>query len=81
MRRFVPLSEVTGGSGNSHAASSFSSAFASFNSSVSKPSVNHLYTGATVCFIVRGATGEALAYLYFEEEPGRRSAARSLSRD
>jgi hypothetical protein len=26
------------------------------------------------CFIVRDATRQALAYVYFEEEPGRRSA-------
>jgi hypothetical protein len=24
------------------------------------------------CFIVRDANGQALAYVYFEEEPGRR---------
>ena len=33
------------------------------------------------CFIVRGANGQALAYVYFEEEPGRRSAAHLLTRD
>ena len=33
------------------------------------------------CFIVRDANGQALAYVvYFEEEPGRRSAARLLTR-
>jgi hypothetical protein len=33
------------------------------------------------CFIVRGASRQALAYVYFEEEAGRRSAAHSLIRD
>jgi hypothetical protein len=33
------------------------------------------------CFIVRDHGGQALAYVYFEEEPGRRSAARLLTRD
>jgi hypothetical protein len=33
------------------------------------------------CFIVRDASWQALAYVYFEEEPGRRSAAHLLSRD
>ena len=27
------------------------------------------------CFIVRDHGGQALAYVYFEEEPGRRAAA------
>ena len=36
-------------------------------------------TGA--CFIVRDATGQALAYVYFDEEPGRRAAAKLLTRD
>jgi hypothetical protein len=31
------------------------------------------------CFIVRDANGQALAYVYFEDEPGRRSAARLLA--
>jgi hypothetical protein len=32
-------------------------------------------------FIARDATRQALAYVYFEDEPGRRSAAKLLSRD
>ena len=33
------------------------------------------------CFIVRDANGHALAYVYFEEEPGRRAAAHLMTRD
>jgi hypothetical protein len=36
---------------------------------------------ASCGFIVRDATGQALAYFYFEEEPGRRSTAKLLTRD
>jgi hypothetical protein len=33
------------------------------------------------CFIVRDHSGQKLAYVYFEDEPGRRSAAKLLTRD
>jgi hypothetical protein len=33
------------------------------------------------CFVVRDHSGQALAYVYFEDEPGRRSAAKLLSKD
>jgi hypothetical protein len=33
------------------------------------------------CFIVRDDSGQQLAYVYFEDEPGRRSAAKLLSKD
>jgi hypothetical protein len=33
------------------------------------------------CFIVKDASGQPLAYVYYEEEPGRRSAANLLARD
>jgi hypothetical protein len=32
-------------------------------------------------FIVKDASGQAVAYVNFEDEPGRRSAAKLLSRD
>ena len=32
------------------------------------------------CFIVHEHNGPALAYLYFEDEPGRRAAAKLLTR-
>ena len=33
------------------------------------------------CFIVRDANGQGLAYVHFEDEPGRRAAAHLLARD
>ena len=33
------------------------------------------------CFIVRDKNGQALAYVYFESDPGRRTAANLLTRD
>jgi len=33
------------------------------------------------CFIVKDSGGQKLAYVYYEEEPGRRSAAKLLTKD
>ena len=33
------------------------------------------------CFIVRDHNEQALAYAYYEEEPGRQSAAKLLTKD
>ena len=33
------------------------------------------------CFIVKDHSGQSLAYVYFEDEPGRRAAARLMTRD
>ncbi len=32
-------------------------------------------------FVVTDSAGQKLAYIYYEEEPGRRSAAKLLTRD
>jgi hypothetical protein len=33
------------------------------------------------CFVLRDPNGQQLAYVYYENEPGQRSAAKSLSKD
>jgi hypothetical protein len=33
------------------------------------------------CFVVKDAGSQTLGYFYFEEEPGRRSAAKLLTKD
>jgi len=33
------------------------------------------------CYVVRDANGHPLAYVYFEDEPGRRAAAHLMTRD
>jgi hypothetical protein len=33
------------------------------------------------CFVVTDSAGQKLAYVYFEDEPGRRSSAKLLTKD
>jgi hypothetical protein len=33
------------------------------------------------CFVVTDGAGQKLAYVYFEDEPGRRSAAKLVTKD
>jgi hypothetical protein len=38
-------------------------------------------SSAATCFVVRDHNGQQLAYVYYESEPGRRSAAKLLTKD
>jgi hypothetical protein len=40
-----------------------------------------VYRTTRACFVVRDQNVQALAYVYFEDEPGPRSAAKLLTRD
>jgi endo-1,4-beta-D-glucanase Y len=33
------------------------------------------------CFVVKDSSGQKLSYFYYENEPGRRSAAKLLTKD
>jgi hypothetical protein len=35
----------------------------------------------SACFVVGDSVGQAFAYVYFEDEPGRRSAVKLLTKD
>jgi hypothetical protein len=35
----------------------------------------------SACFVVKDCEGQSLAYVYYEEEAGRRSAAKLLTKD
>jgi hypothetical protein len=48
---------------------------------VARPLPAALVHEIDACFIVRDGRGQALAYVYFENEPGRRAAAHPLTRD
>jgi hypothetical protein len=48
---------------------------------LSLPPAANRDTRFDACFIVRDGNGQQLAYVHFEDEPGRRSAAKLLTKD
>jgi hypothetical protein len=43
--------------------------------------IGHFDGRNSACFIIHDANSQALAYAYYEQEPGRRTAANLLTRD
>ena len=44
-------------------------------------STEQTFRETPLCFVVIDSAGQKLAYVYFEDEPGRRSAAKLLTED
>jgi hypothetical protein len=55
--------------------------FSPLGFSYARPPLPSALVRRSNCFIVRDANGQALSYVYYENEPGRRSAAKLLSED
>jgi hypothetical protein len=50
------------------------------NSRAASPPPRHVEE-LDACFVVKDSSGQKLGYFYYEEEPGRRSAAKLLTKD
>jgi hypothetical protein len=48
---------------------------------ISREHIKRCCGRVAACFIVKDSNGQALAYIYYDEEPGRRSAAKLLTKD
>ena len=46
-----------------------------------RPPILPLVEDIGAAFVVKDSTGQKLAYVYYEDEPGRRSAAKLLTKD
>jgi hypothetical protein len=49
--------------------------------SLAQSSLASWFIGLVACFVVKDDKGQKVAYVYFGEEPGRRSAAKLLTKD